>query len=444
MYLYALYTLLILLKLRWSSNLNTKCYDVVKETKISSICKNPLCISHPKILNFCHHLYENHIKCDYKNIPLALICDGIQHCNNAMDEYPEICKHCQESASFLCLSKNPCSNITMLLDPNNYNIKCFFKNKSISCKELLWPGSQVQISCKSYEKYQILTCQSNGTWDSFPIKCMFTECGLISDDIQMQPMIINGINVERPSSWPWYVSMYHLKSGDNWVFFCSGTILLSNFILTAAHCIWETPENAVKVAAGKFLTDFYVKEPDSQIMNVTRIILHPLYQDSLGNYGSDIALIQLQGHFRFSDYIRPTCINWTLRNVVQDLKDSPIEGKLAGMGITEHGNVSENLRVAEVIVVSHRNCMKNQRYEFKKYVTVSSFCGRSPNRRSVVCNGDSGSGLMVFNAQSSRWYIEGIVSISPKNPHKIICDEHYSTIFTNVGLYVDWIKENIV
>lgn len=57
-----------------------------------------------------------------------------------------------------------------------------------------------------------------------------------------------------------------------------------------------------------------------------------------------------------------------------------------------------------------------------------------------VCNGDSGGGL-VFpkSANKSEWVLQGIVSVSPRRLGTSFCDPNYYTIFTKVGMYVDWL-----
>lgn len=62
---------------------------------------------------------------------------------------------------------------------------------------------------------------------------------------------------------------------------------------------------------------------------------------------------------------------------------------------------------------------------------------------SVVCNGDSGSGLAIYNKAIGRWILEGIVSISPKNRRDTLCDKKYYTIYTNIGVFVNWIYKYI-
>lgn len=54
--------------------------------------------------------------------------------------------------------------------------------------------------------------------------------------------------------------------------------------------------------------------------------------------------------------------------------------------------------------------------------------------------GDSGSGLVVFSAQSSSWYLRGIVSASFVDVNKR-CDVSKDAVFTKVYNFIDWIKQ---
>lgn len=46
------------------------------------------------------------------------------------------------------------------------------------------------------------------------------------------------------------------------------------------------------------------------------------------------------------------------------------------MGITEDGRVSAELKAIDVKILQNKECLQNQRYEFRKYITVGSFCGK--------------------------------------------------------------------
>lgn len=53
-----------------------------------------------------------------------------------------------------------------------------------------------------------------------------------------------------------------------------------------------------------------------------------------------------------------------------------VNKQVAGMGMTEAGVVSSQLRMANVQILDNRECLKEQKYEIRKFVTVATFCAR--------------------------------------------------------------------
>lgn len=50
-------------------------------------------------------------------------------------------------------------------------------------------------------------------------------------------LVVNGFSTKE-GDWPWHAAIFHLSS-DNFKYKCGGTLLNSNTILTAAHCVFE-------------------------------------------------------------------------------------------------------------------------------------------------------------------------------------------------------------
>lgn len=94
--------------------------------------------------------------------------------------------------------------------------------------------------------------------------------------------------------------------------------------VSAAHCTWKLPSTIIRIALGKSFSDYSRQQEFTQIMNVTRILQHPLYQDAVGNYGSDICLLLLEEPAVFNQLIRPVCIDWNRNDVTQHLKENSV------------------------------------------------------------------------------------------------------------------------
>lgn len=121
--------------------------------------------------------------------------------------------------------------------------------------------------------------------------CVFHSSELDAD-------ISAGLRIAKGSpgnivSFPWQVSLLH-----NGVHHCGGSIISSQWILSAAHC-----------TVGRDLNDFTIRVGSSwrgtfgEIINISRIIDHPNYSMPPVKY--DFTLIQLSQPLIFDERIQP-------------------------------------------------------------------------------------------------------------------------------------------
>lgn len=110
-----------------------------------------------------------------------------------------------------------------------------------------------------------------------------------------QPKIING---EKPNmkNWAWIAALR--KSSDNKTF-CTGSLIDSRWVLTAAHCIDTYKAKDINIVIGK------IKPNQSrESFSVKRIISHPYYKPS---YWEEPSFSGDSGNYVYSqDYIRKT------------------------------------------------------------------------------------------------------------------------------------------
>ncbi|KAK5649217.1 hypothetical protein RI129_000246 [Pyrocoelia pectoralis] len=259
------------------------------------------------------------------------------------------------------------------------------------------------------------------------------KCGITAPLVT--PLIVHGWALEK-QKWPWHATLYSLQH-RYWTFWCGGSLISEKAVVTAAHCVWSLKATTIKVGLGKHFRNFEKVDP-GLIFDVAQIIIQPLYQDLVGNYGSDIAILILKKSVKFSENIRPVCIDWKEKDFTRSLDNSTL-GMIVGLGITEKDEYSNTLKATYLPVVPDTKCIETQKRDFKKYVTLSTFCAGWRNGTGV-CNGDSGGGLVFDKYKNKTWVLEGIVSVSPRRLGTSFCDTNYFTIFTKVGMYVDWIK----
>ncbi|XP_014610563.1 PREDICTED: uncharacterized protein LOC106790293 [Polistes canadensis] len=292
---------------------------------------------------------------------------------------------------------------------------CTYNDEWTSCESSVKPGTIAKLICRngykqdstilSIQRDQV-TCNDKGQWTPDPIKCI-PVCGYVPT-LYGTPFIVNGINAKFV---PWHATLYETKrlNGPK-EFICGATIITENFLVTAAHCVSDETINRVKdprqfyVATGNTDRDYDYEQHDIRFVKKVRvkhIYVHCNYLGLSGNYAFDIALLQIEVPFVFTNMLVPACLDDTI--IHSGL------GVVAGFGFTASMSSSPRLQITKLPYVSATQCKAiNNSVIYKQYVTSDKFCAGYTNGTSV-CNGDSGGGL-VFQA-GGLWFLRGIVSI---------------------------------
>ncbi|XP_021913624.1 serine protease gd-like, partial [Zootermopsis nevadensis] len=269
------------------------------------------------------------------------------------------------------------------------------------------------------------------------------ECGRVA--VQPAPLITHGQNTAR-GQFPWHAALYQSKD-INLKYICGGSLIGPKTILTAAHCVTKSTvlqpvdPDSLLVYLGKYHLKQW-SEGGVQDKQVVKILVHPAYNNS--NYQSDLALLILSSPVKFTTNVRPVCL-WDkkeadLENVVNK------EGTVIGWGYDETGQITEELKMSKMPIVSQQVCLWSSSDFYPLFTSDKTYCAGFRNGSSV-CNGDSGGG-MVFPRNSSdgsvTWMLRGVVSISkPKGIHQPVCDPTNYVIFTDAAKYLDWIQNHI-
>ncbi|XP_054078695.1 chymotrypsin-C [Rissa tridactyla] len=229
----------------------------------------------------------------------------------------------------------------------------------------------------------------------------------------------------RAHSWPWQISLQYSRYGA-WHHTCGGTLIASNWVLTAAHCISSSLN--YRVVLGKQVLS-EEDEAGSLAVGVDKIIVHENWNSFF--IINDIALIKLAQEVEVSETIQPACLppaGLTLEN------NYPCY--ITGWGrIRTNGPLADVLQQALLPVVDYETC--SQRDWWGSNVRPTMVCAGGDGTVSG-CNGDSGGPL---NCQrDGLWEVDGIVSFGSA----LGCNTHKKpTVFTRVSAYIDWINEKI-
>ncbi|XP_055748569.1 elastase 2 like [Salvelinus fontinalis] len=232
--------------------------------------------------------------------------------------------------------------------------------------------------------------------------------------------VVGGEDV-RPNSWPWQISLQYDRDGE-WRHTCGGTLISSEWVLTAAHCI---SSRTYRVNLGKH--NLAETEEGSLAVGVAKIIVHEKWNPLF--IRNDIALIKLETPVTFTDSIMAACLPEA--GFILPHNESCY---VTGWGRTVTGGaLPDILQQALLPVVDHATCSQNDWWGFQ--VKDTMVCAGGDGIVSG-CNGDSGGPLNCQNADGA-WEVHGIVSFGSG----LSCNfRKKPTVFTQVSSYMDWIN----
>jgi secreted trypsin-like serine protease len=244
-----------------------------------------------------------------------------------------------------------------------------------------------------------------------------------------QASVVNGVQA-LSGSFPYLAFVYFREGSEGEA--CTGTVVSSNVILTAAHCVLDEEHGVLRSPAGYRVVTGNVDWTSAErvVSTVSAVAVYPEYMWS-GEYAhwGDAAVLQLSQPIAAPPVKLASSEAWT----------AGTSALMAGWGkvSASQSGPSTGLRYGSTAVQSATYCAsKTTRFHASGQLCVLD----APNRVYSVCNGDSGGPLLIVNPGTANEPLEiGIASFvvnggcSPSSP------QYYS----RADLVLPWVAAQI-
>ncbi|XP_048026950.1 mast cell tryptase isoform X3 [Megalobrama amblycephala] len=248
------------------------------------------------------------------------------------------------------------------------------------------------------------------------------DCGVAP----LNTRIVGGTDAPA-GNWPWQVSV-HYNGGH----ICGGTLIHSQWVMTAAHCIISTNVNRWTLYLGRETQSTSVANANEVRVGIQSIIVHPKYNNTL--YNNDISLMKLSQPVNFTQYIRPVCL----------ASKGSVFHNATTCWATGWGNIGKDLSLpapqklqeVEIPVVGNSQCSCQYKPIGDATITPQMICAGRAGKG--ICQGDSGGPLQC--KQGSVWVQAGITSFGTS----LACArEGFPEVYSRVSEFNTWVTENV-
>ena len=235
--------------------------------------------------------------------------------------------------------------------------------------------------------------------------CLFIYLCVLSTVSAAQPRIVGG-NEAVANAYPFMVALE--KQVDNFQL-CGASLITTNKVLTAAHCIADDNGRIIKDKIQVRLGTNVLNNGSGTVISVKTISKHPLYNPDTADY--DVAILTLKTPVTFSDNINVINLPKACQSIdcLTGLVTPGTSVRAIGWGLTSfEGDLPDDLLQVDMPLISNIDCQTTN----TKEITDRMICADGTHQNPVAdtCQGDSGGPLFAYIGAARAGLQTGIVS----------------------------------
>lgn len=235
--------------------------------------------------------------------------------------------------------------------------------------------------------------------------------------------------------FPWTVALLEASTST---YFCAGSLIHPQVVLTAIHCINDRAANSYMVRAGEWDSQTTKERLPFEERTIRTVIRHP--QFNVRNVANDFALLILSSPFSLGDHINVVCL--PEQNTVATPGTVCLSTGWGKDRFGAEGRYSTILKRIPLPVVGFTDC-QNQFRKTRlgpKFALDRSFMCAGGQRGIDTCQGDGGAPLVCATgaASENRYHQNGIVAWG------IGCNDEIPAAYANVATVRSWIDEQML
>lgn len=240
----------------------------------------------------------------------------------------------------------------------------------------------------------------------------------------VDPKIVNG-EIAPINKYNWF----SVVASENYL--CGGSLISSEWILTAAHCVIENTSSPSAFDIGKYCVDEdNCGQPMGRI-RVSKRVVHPNFDDYY--LDNDFALIKLSSPSNITPVqIDDGSVSPSYPNFQPNLWAIGMGTTYFGGGV---GSLPSALQHVELKYISNASCKNEYGYD-PVDITSNMMCAADFENGNAQdsCSGDSGGPLY----DSENNVLVGVVSWGYK-----CAEANYPGVYSRISAQIDWIKETV-